>query len=85
MKTSAILAVIASSALLSVSATGQNTIQKSPSLLKAQFARLPIYFIENRGVYPDEVKYYIQGADKTLFFTKDGITFRLKGNLLSAE
>jgi hypothetical protein len=50
-----------------------------PSLLKATFGKLPIYFIENRGVYPNEVAYYIQGADKTLFFTKDGITFRLKG------
>jgi hypothetical protein len=51
----------------------------SPSLLKATFGKLPIYFIENRGVYPDEVAFYIQGADKTLFFTKEGITFRLKG------
>jgi hypothetical protein len=51
----------------------------TPSLLKATFGNLPIYFVENRGVYPDEVAYYIQGSDKTLFFTKDGITFRLRG------
>jgi beta-propeller repeat-containing protein len=50
-----------------------------PSLLKATFGKLPIYFVENRGVYPDDVAYYIQGVDKTLFFTRDGITFRLKG------
>jgi len=50
-----------------------------PSLLKASFSKLPIYFVENRGVYPDEIAYYVQGADKTLFFTKEGITFRLKG------
>jgi hypothetical protein len=31
-------------------------------------------------VYPDEVPYDVQGADKTLFFTRDGITFRLQGN-----
>jgi len=45
----------------------------------AAFGKLPLCFVENRGVYPDEVAYSIQGADKTLFFTKNGITFRLKG------
>jgi beta-propeller repeat-containing protein len=50
-----------------------------PSLVKAALFKLPIYFIENRGVYPDEVAYHVQGADRTLFFTKDGITFRLDG------
>jgi len=49
------------------------------ALLKSAFDRLPIHFIENRGVYPGEVAYSIRGADKTLFFTNDGITFRLKG------
>jgi len=57
---------------------GQNAKPSSPSLMKATFSKLPIYFIENRGVYPDEVEYYIQGAEKTLFFTKGGITFRLR-------
>jgi len=52
--------------------------QASQSPLKATFSKLPIYFVENRGVYPDEVSYYVQGADKTLLFTKEGITFRLK-------
>jgi hypothetical protein len=49
------------------------------SLPKASFGKLPIYFIENRGAYPDEVAYYVQGSDKTLFFTKHGVTFRLEG------
>ena len=65
--------------LLASVVMGQDAKSASPSLLKASFSKLPIYFIENRGVYPDEVKFYIQGADKTLFFTKGGITFRLKG------
>ena len=59
--------------------TAQDTKPAGPSLMKASFGKLPIYFIENRGVYPDEVKFYVQGADKTLFITKEGITFRLKG------
>ena len=65
--------------LLAVVVTGQDARPANPSLMKASFSKLPIYFIENRGVYQDEVKYYIQGADKTLFFTNKGITFRLKG------
>ena len=58
---------------------GQDASPAKPSLLKTSFGKLPIYFIENRGLYPEEVKFYIQGADKTLFFTSQGITFRLKG------
>ncbi|MBN2492238.1 MAG: SBBP repeat-containing protein [Planctomycetes bacterium] len=47
--------------------------------VQAAFGKLPLYFVENRGLYPEEVKYYVRGADKTLFFAPDGITFRLKG------
>ena len=41
-----------------------------PALLKTSFGKLPIYFIENRGVFPEEVAYYVQGVDRTLFFTE---------------
>jgi len=56
----------------------QEPARKNPALLEAAFNNLPIHFIQNRGVYPDEVKFYVLGADKTLFFARDGITFRLK-------
>jgi hypothetical protein len=39
------------------------------------FGQLPLYFIENRGQLYDEVSYYVQGADRTLYFTETGITF----------
>ena len=65
--------------LLAALLSGQHFGPASPPLLEATSGKLPIYFIENRGVYPDEVKYYIPGADKTLFFTPGGVTFRLKG------
>jgi len=42
--------------------------------------KFPLYFVENRGVYPEAVHYYVQGADKTLFFTPGGITFRFQGD-----
>jgi len=64
-------------ALVVVARAGAQPAGHSP--LKAANSRLPLYFIENRGICPNEVKFYVKGADKTLFFTKDGITFRLKG------
>ena len=49
------------------------------ALLKAALERVPLHFIQNRGLFPDEVAYYVQGKDKTLFFTREGLTFRLNG------
>jgi len=39
------------------------------------FGRLPVYFIANKGQLDDRVAYYIQGKDRTLYFTSEGITF----------
>ena len=58
-------------------AAGDSRVARETVL--SAFGKLPLYFVENRGVYPDEVAFTIQGADKTLFFTPAGITFRLKG------
>ena len=60
-------------------AASQENTTAAPALLRSTFGKLPIYFIENRGVHPDEVSFYVTGSDKTLYFTKEGITFRLKG------
>ena len=73
-----IRSIVLLASLLVTVVAGQDAGPASPSLMKASFSKLPIHFIENRGVYPEEVKYYIQGADKTLYFTSDGVTFRLK-------
>ena len=74
-----IITAMGLAAILVTIAASQDARPASPSLLKPSFGKPPIYFIENRGVYPDEVEFYVQGADKTLFFTREGITFRLKG------
>jgi len=58
---------------------GQDAGSPAPGLAQAVLSKLPVCFVENRGVYPDEVRYWVSGADKTLFFTPDGITFRLRG------
>ncbi len=43
----------------------------------ADYGKMPIYFIPNRGQMDKQVAYYVQGKDKTLYFTEEGITFAL--------
>jgi len=43
------------------------------------FAELPLYFVENGGQTDDAVSFLIEGADKTIFFAPDGLTFALAG------
>jgi hypothetical protein len=47
--------------------------------VEAAFAQLPLYFIENRGQVDERAAYYVQGKDKTLYFTSEGVTFVLSG------
>ncbi len=41
--------------------------------------RVPVHFVDNQGLYPDEVAFFVGGADKTIFFSPDGITYRIRG------
>jgi hypothetical protein len=41
------------------------------------FGRMPLYFVENRGQMDSQVAYYVQGSDKTIYFTPEGVTFAL--------
>ncbi len=41
---------------------------------------MPLYFIENRGQVGAAARYYIQGRDRTLYFTPGGVIFRLAGD-----
>jgi Beta-propeller repeat len=47
--------------------------------LSESFGKLPLYFTENRGQLDSRVAFYVQGSDKTLYFTSRGITFALNG------
>lgn len=46
--------------------------------MAASFGKLPLYFIENQGQMNERVSYYVQGSDKTIYFTAEGVTFALK-------
>jgi hypothetical protein len=39
--------------------------------------QMPLYFIENRGQLDSRVAFYLQGREKTLYFTEQGVTFVL--------
>ncbi len=41
--------------------------------------RMPLYFIANKGQVDEQVDYYVQGLDKSIYFTADGVTFALSG------
>ncbi|MGE5340215.1 MAG: SBBP repeat-containing protein [Candidatus Omnitrophota bacterium] len=41
------------------------------------FGQMPLYFIPNQGQLDKQVFYYIQGKDKTVYFTSEGVTFFL--------
>ena len=43
------------------------------------FGKLPLYFVENRGQLDKRVAYYVQGSDKTIYFSDQGLTFVLTG------
>ena len=47
--------------------------------LEQAFGQMPLYFVENQGQVDDRVRYYLQGRDKTLYFTPEGVTFVLRG------
>jgi len=43
------------------------------------FGNLPLYFVENQGQLDEQVRYYVKGRDKTLYFTSEGVTISLQG------
>lgn len=58
--------------------SGRATIASAPQLrLDADFGRMPLQFIPNQGQMDGRVAYYVQGRDKTIYFTSEGLTFVL--------
>ena len=47
--------------------------------IREVYGKLPLYFIENQGQIDAPVAYYIQGGDKSIYFTESGVTFLLSG------
>ena len=49
----------------------------NPSRVAADYGRLPLYFIANRGQLHPQVQYYLKGNGGTTFFTTDEIVLAL--------
>ncbi len=49
--------------------------------LEDSFGQMPLLFVENQGQWDEQVSYAIQGSDKTLYFTPDGVTFALTARI----
>jgi len=54
--------------------SGQERGVAATSLLEPIVDRMPVLFVKNRGLHPDEVRYFVTATDRSLFFTDRGIT-----------
>jgi hypothetical protein len=74
--------------LLSSGAGGQTTsgqvvaqVPGAPAgasvIAQTDFGRVPLYFIPNEGQIDGQVAFYIQGRDKSVYFTPGGVTLSL--------
>lgn len=45
--------------------------------INAAFGKLPLYFVENRGQMDERVAFTIQGRDKSIWFTSEGVTYSI--------
>jgi hypothetical protein len=63
--------------LLALSASSIPTTQATMMQMDADWGRMPLYFVANQGQTDNRVAYYVQGSDKTLYFTPEGVTFAL--------
>ncbi|HEY3153018.1 MAG TPA: SBBP repeat-containing protein [Candidatus Binatia bacterium] len=51
--------------------------QRRAAAVRVAKARLPVYFIENRGQVDARVAYYVHGANKIFYFGSEGVTMAL--------
>jgi hypothetical protein len=54
------------------SVTGSTALKVDPN-----FGKMPLYFIPNQGQMDAQVAYYLQGKDKTIYFTSEGLMYVL--------
>jgi len=77
----AICVVIQCLGIVAPAIASQKSIPPSSAILQSRpdYGRMPVHFIPNRGQVEGRASYYIQGKDKTIFFSPEGLTFVLSG------
>ena len=66
--------------LSSGTADAVQTPNPSTVKLEANYGKMPLYFIANKGQLDDRVAYYVQGKDKSIYFCPGEVTFVLNTN-----
>ncbi len=56
------------------------TVSPPPPRFDSRFGQVPLQFIPNDGQAGGPVDFYVQGLDKTIYFSKEGLTFVLGGH-----
>ncbi len=57
---------------------GPSAVQPGPpSRMSASYVKMPLYFCPNGGQWDRRVAFSVQGKEKTLYFTPEGVTFVL--------
>jgi hypothetical protein len=56
--------------------TGSPPALRKPATIR-NFGKVPVYFIPNDGQMDRMVEFYVQGKDKALYFTPEGVTYAL--------
>jgi len=60
-------------------------LKPSSAKLQADFGKMPLYFIANKGQMDERVDYYVQGKDKSIYFSPGGVTFVLTSTVASTK
>jgi hypothetical protein len=65
--------------VLGLTLTAASATPAKPTHPTRGFGSVPLYFVENHGQLDPRVAYSVQGSDKTLYFTEQGLTLALNG------
>jgi hypothetical protein len=77
MRTKSVLFTIFLFAILLALPAPPAPIMHATARAQTDWGKMPLYFIANQGQMDARVAYYVQGSDKTLYFTPEGVTFAL--------
>ena len=59
--------------------TGSGSVEGRERESLARFEGVPVYLVENRGQVHEDVRFYAEGREKSVYFKRTGITVRLVG------
>ena len=57
----------------------KDTGKKAPVTIDKDYGKMPLAFIPNKGQMDKQVYFYLQGKDKSVYFTSTGLTYTLAG------